>query len=87
LATNVFRASFEQPGNVQWKTYLVISLWKFASILEQQGTPQKREAGVNYRRALEILRPLAVENRLTGGAKDMDFANRASTEAITESSQ
>jgi hypothetical protein len=34
-------------------------------MLEQQATPQKREAGVNYQRALELLRSLAVENRLT----------------------
>ena len=57
------------PGNVQWKTDLVLSLWKLASILEQQGTPQKREAGVNYQRALELLRALAVENRLTAEQK------------------
>ena len=57
------------PANAQWKTDLVISLWKLASILEQQGTPQKREAGVNYQRALELLRALAVENRLTAEQK------------------
>ena len=39
----------------------MISLWKLASILEQQGTPQKREASVNYQLALELLRSLAVE--------------------------
>jgi len=53
------------PANRQWKTDLVLSLWRCASVLEQQGAPQKREAGVNYQRALEILRPLAIENRLT----------------------
>ena len=57
------------PANAQWKTDLVISFWKLASILEQQGTPQKREANVNYQRALEILRPLAAENRLTAEQK------------------
>ena len=46
------------PANAQWKTDLVISLWKLASILEQQDALQKGEAGVNYQRALEILRPL-----------------------------
>jgi tetratricopeptide (TPR) repeat protein len=35
------------PANVQWKTDLVISLWNLASVLEQKGAPQKREAGVN----------------------------------------
>jgi tetratricopeptide (TPR) repeat protein len=53
------------PANAQWKTDLVISLWKLASTLEQQGAPQQREAGVNYQRALDILQPLAAENRLT----------------------
>ena len=44
---------------------VVPSLWRVASVLEQQDAPQKREAAVNYQRALEILRPLGVENRLT----------------------
>jgi tetratricopeptide (TPR) repeat protein len=57
------------PANVQWKTDLVLSLWRVAHILEQQGVPQKREARVNYQRALEILRSLAVENRLTAEQK------------------
>ena len=30
----------------------MISLWKLSGILEQQGAPQKRAAGVNYQRAL-----------------------------------
>jgi tetratricopeptide (TPR) repeat protein len=42
------------PANAQWKTDLVISLCKLGSILEQQDTPQKREAGVDYERALEL---------------------------------
>jgi hypothetical protein len=49
----------------------VISLWKLASFLEQQGAPQEREASVNYQRALEILRPLAAENRLTAEQKTL----------------
>ena len=57
------------PANAQWKTDLVISLVKLASMLEQQGTPRKREAGINYHRALEILQPLAAENRLTAEQK------------------
>ncbi|HSZ76872.1 MAG TPA: hypothetical protein VK775_05705, partial [Chthoniobacterales bacterium] len=65
----VQKLAARDPANAQWKTDLVISLWKLASILEHQGTPQKREAGVNYQRALEILRPLAVENRLTAEQK------------------
>jgi tetratricopeptide (TPR) repeat protein len=69
------------PATAQWKTDLVISLWKLASILEQQDSPQKREAGVNYQRALELLRALAVENRLTNsGAENMDFPTRGPTE-------
>jgi hypothetical protein len=63
-----------------YKHALVLSLWRVASVLEQQGAPQKREAGVNYQRALEILRPLAVENRLT--AEQKTWISRL--EAITE---
>ena len=37
------------PTNAKWKTDLVISPWKLASTLEQQGA-QKREAGANYQR-------------------------------------
>ena len=72
------------PANAQWKTDLVISLSKLASILEQQGTLQKRAAGVNYQRALEILRPLAVENRLTAEQKTWISQLEARLKAITE---
>jgi hypothetical protein len=49
--------------------------------MSRQGVPQKGKAGVNYERALEILRPLAAENRLTnGGPEDMDFSTRGSNE-------
>jgi tetratricopeptide (TPR) repeat protein len=72
------------PDNAQWKTDLVISLWKLASILEQQGTPQKREAGVYYKRALELLRSLAVENRLTAEQKIWISQLEIQLKAITE---
>ena len=72
------------PANAQWKTDLVISLWKLASILEQHGTPQKREAGVNYQRALELLRALAVENRLTAEQKTWIPKLEVRLKAITE---
>ena len=72
------------PANAQWKTDLVISLVKLASMLEQQGTPQKREAGVNYQRALEILRALAVENRLTAEQKTWISLLEVRLKAITE---
>ena len=74
------------PGNTGWQIDLVISLWKLASVLEQQRSPQKREAGAKYQRALEILRPLAVENRLT--AEQKNVPNRDPTESNkTENSQ
>jgi hypothetical protein len=72
------------PANAQWKTDLVISLWKLASTLEQQGAPQKREAGVNYQRALEILRALAAENRLTTEQKTWISQLESRLKAITE---
>ena len=72
------------PANAQWKTNLVISLWKLASILEQQGTPQKRAAGVNYQRALELLRSLAVENRLTAEQKTWISQLEVRLKAITK---
>ena len=75
------------PGNAQWQTDLVISFWKLAVVLEQQGTPQKREAGAKYQRALEILRPLAVENRLTAEQKTWIARIEARLKAITENSQ
>ena len=71
-------------ANAQWKTDLVISLGKLASMLEQQGSPQKREAGVNYQRALEILRALAVENRLTAEQKTWISLLEIRLKAITE---
>jgi hypothetical protein len=75
------------PGNAQWQTDLVISFWKLAAVLEQQGTPQKREAGAKYQRALEILRPLAVENRLTPEQTTWISRIEARLKAITENSQ
>jgi tetratricopeptide (TPR) repeat protein len=72
------------PANAQWKTDLVISLGKLASILEQQGTPQKREAGVNYQQALELLQSLAVENRLTAEQKTWISQLEVRLKAITE---
>ena len=72
------------PANRQWKTDLVLSLWRVASVLEQQGAPQKREAGVNYQRALEILRPLAIENRLTAEQKTWISRLEARLKATTE---
>jgi tetratricopeptide (TPR) repeat protein len=72
------------PTNVQRKTDLVLSLWKLASVLEQQGVSQKREAGVNYQRALEILRPLVVENRLTAEQKTWINQLEVRLKAITE---
>jgi hypothetical protein len=54
-------------ANVQWKTDLVVSLWKLANVLERQGAPQKREAAINYQRALEML--LAIEGKLTAEQK------------------
>jgi tetratricopeptide (TPR) repeat protein len=71
------------PANTQWKTDLVISLWKLASVLEQQGAPQKGKAGVNYERALEILRRLAAENRLTADQKTWISQLEARVKAIT----
>jgi hypothetical protein len=62
----------------------VISLWRLANTLEQQGAPQKREAGVNYQRALEVLRALAVENRLTAEQKTWIFQLEVLLKAITE---
>ena len=72
------------PANRQWKTDLVLSLWRVASVLEQQGAPQKREAGLNYQRALELLRALAVENRLTAEQKTWISQLEARLKAITE---
>ncbi|MBV8140977.1 MAG: tetratricopeptide repeat protein, partial [Verrucomicrobia bacterium] len=74
----------QDPSNVLWKTDLVLSLWKIASVLERQGAPQKREAGVNYKRALEILRHLAVENRLTADQNTWMSRLEARLKAITE---
>jgi hypothetical protein len=62
----------------------VISLWKLASILEQQGTPKKREAGVNHQRALQLLRSLAAEKQTNSGAEDMDFPLEVRLRAITK---
>jgi tetratricopeptide (TPR) repeat protein len=59
------KLAMRDPANTDWKIDLVISLSRVAMVLEQQGEPQKREAGPNYQRALEILRSLAGENRLT----------------------
>jgi len=69
---------------MQWKTDLVLSLWRLASVLDQQGAPQKREAGANYQRALEILRPLAIENRLTAEQKTWISRLEARLKATTE---
>ena len=55
------------PANAQWKTDLVVSLWKLANVLERQGAPQNREAAINYQRALEML--LAIEGKLTAEQK------------------
>jgi len=71
-------------ANVQWKADLVLSLWKVASVLEQQGAPQKGEAGVNYQRALDILRPLAVENKLTAEQNTWISELEARLKAIAE---
>jgi hypothetical protein len=76
--------SERDPANRQWKTDLVLSLWRLASVLEQQGAPQKHEAGVNYQRALEILRPLAIENRLTAEQKTWISRLEARLKATTE---
>ena len=62
----------------------MISLWELASVLEHQGTPQKREAGVNYQRALEILQPLAAENRLTAEQKTWISQLEVRLKAITK---
>ena len=72
------------PTNARWKTDLVIALWELASVLEHQGTPQKREAGVNYQRALELLRALAAENRLTAEQKTWISGLEARLKAIKE---
>jgi len=75
------------PGNAQRQIDLVISLWKLASVLDQQRSPQKREAGAKYQRALEILRPLAVENRLTTEQKTWISRIETRLNAITENSR
>ena len=62
----------------------MISLVKLGSMLEQQATPQKREAGVNYQRALEILRPMAAKNRLTAEQKTWISLLEGHLKAITE---
>jgi hypothetical protein len=76
--------SERDPANRQWKTALVRSLWRLASVLEQQGAPHKRVAGANYQRALEILRPLAIENRLTAEQKTWISRLEARLKATTE---
>ena len=53
------------PSNMEWRTDLMRSLSKVAGVLELQGTAQRAEAEVDYRRALELLQPLAAENSLT----------------------
>jgi hypothetical protein len=80
----VQKLAARDPANAQWETDLVISLWKLASILEQQGTLQKREAGVNYQRAVDLLRPLAAENRLTAEQKTWISQLEARLKAIKE---
>jgi tetratricopeptide (TPR) repeat protein len=72
------------PGNLVWKIDLVISFWRVASILEGLGSPQKQEAGVNYKQALEILRTLAVENRLTAEQKTWISQLEARLKVVTE---
>jgi tetratricopeptide (TPR) repeat protein len=57
------------PDNVQWQTDLAVSLRKIATVFEQQEPPRKRDAAANYQKALDILRPLAAENRLTAAHK------------------
>jgi tetratricopeptide (TPR) repeat protein len=57
------------PANSEWQTDLVVSLYKIATVLEKQNPPQKKEAATNYRRILDILRPLAAANRLAVGEK------------------
>jgi hypothetical protein len=69
---------------VVWKTDLVLLLCKVGSILELQDTPQKREAGVDYQRALELLRPLAVESRLTAEQKTWISQIEVRLKAIAE---
>jgi Spy/CpxP family protein refolding chaperone len=65
---------------VQWRTDLALSLWKLGSILNRQLS--LREAGANYQRALEILLPLAVENRLTAEQKQWISQLEAGLKAV-----
>ena len=58
------------PANTQWQTDLVVSLTKIASVLENQGAFERKQAAVNYERALKILRLLPAADRLTGEQKD-----------------
>ena len=44
------KLAMRDPANTDWKIDLVISLSRVAMVLEQQGEPQKREAGPNYQR-------------------------------------
>ena len=55
-----------------------------ASVLGQQGEPQKREAGVKYQQALDLLRALAGENRLTAEQKTWISRLEARLKAIKE---
>jgi hypothetical protein len=54
---------------VQWQTNLAISLYKIGAVFEQQKPPRGKDATANYQKALDILRPLAAENRLTAEQK------------------
>ena len=78
------RLAARDPSDVSWQTDLVISLWRLAAVLEQQGSPQKREAEAKYQLALEILRPLAVQNRLTAEQKPWISQIEARMQAITK---
>ena len=53
------------PSHTGWQTDLAFSLYKTATVLEQQNPPRKEAAVAAYQRSLDILRPLAAQNRLT----------------------
>ena len=71
-------------ANTQWQTDLVVSLYKIATVLEKQSSPQKKEAATKYQRILDILRPLAAANRLAANQQDWIADVEKHLEALKE---
>ena len=69
-------------SNMEWRTDLVRSLSKVAGVLELQGTAQRAEAEVDYRRALALLQPVDAENRLTEEQKTLNSQLHARLEEL-----